>query len=410
MVLVRQLRIELNPQVSDLLYSVNSFSIDHFEMSSSEKSKVNDTSTTKSAEDDDPTTAIGNDKKIQETDAKHEEPSSSSGSTVHNLYNRFVTSFEQALGSIQDTSQKKQKLENLTLEGVAEYIKEKQLRNIVFMVGAGISTSAGIPDFRSPGTGLYDNLEKYNLPDPQAIFEIGFFKKNPEPFFTLARELFPEKLKPTPCHYFIRLMDEKGLMRRCYTQNIDSLEYISGIKTDKVVTAHGSHHTNTCLSCHKKYNVDWITAKLKDKNVPVPKCEVSGCDGVVKPDIVFFGESLPKRFFTCAISDFPKCDLLIIMGTSLVVQPFAGMVHEVGDDVPRLLINLTEAGRVSRVERAIGLPGLCYDEEENLRDVFWKGTCDDGAWKLAELLGWKSELKSLMEREWAKIDREKLGT
>lgn len=71
-------------------------------------------------------------------------------------------------------------------------------------------TAAGIPDFRSPETGLYHNLQKYNLPEPQAIFEINFFRQNPKPFFTLAKELFPGKFKPTVSHYFIRLLHEKG--------------------------------------------------------------------------------------------------------------------------------------------------------------------------------------------------------
>jgi NAD-dependent deacetylase sirtuin 2 len=71
------------------------------------------------------------------------------------------------------------------------------------MVGAGISTSAGVPDFRSPGSGLYDNLQKYNLPDPQAIFEINFFEKNPEPFYALCREIFPESLKVSRFFYLI---------------------------------------------------------------------------------------------------------------------------------------------------------------------------------------------------------------
>ena len=78
--------------------------------------------------------------------------------------------------------------------------------------------AAGIPDFRSPGSGLYHNLEKYKLPDPQAIFEIGFFRHTPQPFFTLAKELYPGSFKPTVCHYFIRLLNEKGLLRRHYTQ------------------------------------------------------------------------------------------------------------------------------------------------------------------------------------------------
>lgn len=196
---------------------------------------------------------------------KEAQSPTSSKSTLPNLLNRFVTSFEHALDSIKDIKEERPVIDNLTLEGIVDYINEKQPRNIIFMTGAGISTSAGIPDFRSPGTGLYDNLEKYNLPDPQAIFEIGFFRKNPEPFFALARELFPEKLKPTPVHYFIRMMDEKGLLRRVYTQNIDSLEFITGIHPEKIVTAHGSHHTSTCLKCKKKYDVNWITNKLKDK-------------------------------------------------------------------------------------------------------------------------------------------------
>jgi len=78
--------------------------------------------------------------------------------------------------------------------------------------------AAGIPDFRSPGSGLYHNLEKYNLPHPQAIFDIDYFRDNPKPFFVLAKELYPNFIKPTPCHYFIRLLHEKGLLLRHFTQ------------------------------------------------------------------------------------------------------------------------------------------------------------------------------------------------
>lgn len=79
-------------------------------------------------------------------------------------------------------------------------------------------TAAGIPDFRSPGSGLYDNLQKYNLPYPQAIFEINFFRENPKPFFVLAKELYPGVFKPTFGHYFIRMLQDKGLLLRHYTQ------------------------------------------------------------------------------------------------------------------------------------------------------------------------------------------------
>uniref|UniRef100_A0A915CC93 Deacetylase sirtuin-type domain-containing protein n=2 Tax=Parascaris univalens TaxID=6257 RepID=A0A915CC93_PARUN len=333
-----------------------------------------------------------------------EKKEESEGAKLPNLYDRFVTSFENALASIAGGDEKsKQKLSSLTIEGIAEYIRQGKAKNIIFMVGAGISTSAGIPDFRSPGTGLYENLEEYDLPDPMCIFEINYFAKHPEPFYILAKKLFPSTLKPTPCHYFIRMMDEKGLLLRCYTQNIDSLEFVANINTEKLVTAHGSHHTSTCLRCHEKYDLKWITEKINDSNTTVARCEK--CNGVVKPDIVFFGENLPKRFFNCAIADFPKCDLLIIMGTSLVVQPFAGMVNEVAGDVPRLLINLTEAGRSGLYEKALGLQGLCYGDKDNHRDVFWQGTCDEGALLLAELLGWKDELVAMIRKEWAAIDK-----
>uniref|UniRef100_A0AC35TG04 NAD-dependent protein deacetylase n=1 Tax=Rhabditophanes sp. KR3021 TaxID=114890 RepID=A0AC35TG04_9BILA len=293
-----------------------------------------------------------------------------------------------------------QKLPSLTLEGVAKFITETNPKNICFMVGAGISTSAGIPDFRSPGTGLYDNLEKYNLDDPQDIFDIDFFEENPEPFFTLAKELFPEGLKPTLCHYFIKLVEKKGLLKRCFTQNIDSLEYIAGISEEKVVAAHGSHNTSTCRGCGKKFDLDWITGHLNSKSL-VPHCDEDLCDGVVKPDIIFFGESLPRRFFLSAIEDAPVCDLLIIMGTSLVVQPFAQLAHEVSDDVPRLLINMTSAGKR---KRDMSEKALKYGEEGNIRDVFWQGTCDNGALELATLLGWKDDLNELISTEHERLE------
>lgn len=81
-----------------------------------------------------------------------------------------------------------------------------------------LSSAAGIPDFRSPGSGLYDNLEKYKLPNPMAIFEIDYFRQRPEAFFTLAKELYPGSFKPTPCHYFIKLLHQKNLLLRLFTQ------------------------------------------------------------------------------------------------------------------------------------------------------------------------------------------------
>jgi len=292
-------------------------------------------------------------------------------------------------------------LDSFSLEGVVRHIQAGNASKIIVMTGAGISTSAGIPDFRSPGTGLYENLKEYDLPHPQAIFEIGFFRTNPEPFFKLAKSLFPEKLKPSPCHYFLRLLHEKGMLLRTYTQNIDALEHVAGIPADRIVEAHGTFSTSHCTVCNEKYDLDWMQKKVATSLVP--RCEK--CEAVVKPDVVFFGEALPMRFFGLVPQDFSDCDLLLIMGTSLIVEPFASLTGRVGSRVPRLLINRDKAGKCDPLMARLGFgSGLEYDERNNYRDVFWQGSCDDGCIKFAELLGWGDELKELIKREWSKID------
>jgi NAD+-dependent protein deacetylase SIR2 len=131
------------------------------------------------------------------------------------------------------------------------YIKTKQPKNIVFCVGAGISTNSGIPDFRTPGTGLYSNLAALKLPYPEAVFSLQYFRQNPQPFYTLAETLYPGTYKPTLTHTFIRLMQEKGCLLKCFTQNIDTLERIAGVKPELIVEAHGSFATSRCIDCKK---------------------------------------------------------------------------------------------------------------------------------------------------------------
>ncbi|GCB79647.1 hypothetical protein scyTo_0016991 [Scyliorhinus torazame] len=299
-------------------------------------------------------------------------------------------------------------LDELSLDGVAKYILNKKCEKIICMVGAGISTSAGIPDFRSPGTGLYHNLQKYELPYPEAIFETGYFKQHPEPFFALAKELYPGQFKPTVCHYFMRMLRDKKLLLRCYTQNIDTLERVVGLKDEDLIEAHGTFYTSHCTNsvCRKQYNLEWMKTQIFTK--PLPKCEQ--CHSVVKPDIVFFGESLPQRFFATMESDFPKCDLLIIMGTSLQVQPFASLASRVSDTTPRLLINKEITRQGDPVMALLGLgASLDFDSEKAYRDVAYVGSCDDGCLALADLLGWKEELEDIVKKEHALIDGETKG-
>ncbi|KAI8486640.1 NAD-dependent protein deacetylase sirtuin-2 [Branchiostoma belcheri] len=289
----------------------------------------------------------------------------------------------EAAEAEEETPRPQQLLDEVTVEGIAKYIRDGKCRNIIVLTGAGISTSAGIPDFRSPGTGLYDNLQKYNLPSPQAIFEIGFFK-------------------PTWCHYFIKLLSLKGLLLRNFTQNIDTLERVAGVPAGAMVEAHGTFYTAHCLGeCRKEYTQEWVKEKVF--NDEVPRCPE--CDGVVKPDIVFFGEAMPAKFFPSVLADFPRCDLLIVMGTSLQVQPFASLVDRVPETCPRLLINREKCGQVDPIMRMLGFGGgMEFDSENNYRDVAWLGDCDDGCKALAELLGWKEELEELVHREHARIE------
>ncbi|XP_033165954.1 NAD-dependent protein deacetylase Sirt2 isoform X2 [Drosophila mauritiana] len=289
---------------------------------------------------------------------------------------------------------------DLSFDGFAEHWREHGFRKIVTMVGAGISTSAGIPDFRSPGSGLYSNLKKYELPHPTAIFDLDYFEKNPAPFFALAKELYPGSFIPTPAHYFIRLLNDKGLLQRHYTQNIDTLDRLTGLPEDKIIEAHGSFHTNHCIKCRKEYDMDWMKAEIFADRLP--KCQK--CKGVVKPDIVFFGENLPKRFYSSPDEDFEDCDLLIIMGTSLEVQPFASLVWRPGPRCIRLLINRDAVGQASSaLFMDPNTRSLLFDKPNNTRDVAFLGDCDAGVMALAKALGWDKELEQLITSERRKL-------
>ncbi|XP_071161601.1 NAD-dependent protein deacetylase sirtuin-2-like isoform X2 [Mytilus edulis] len=317
------------------------------------------------------------------TEQKEEEKKSA-------LFDAFAVSL-----GLKDEPKIESLLDTVDFNGIVKYIKDGKAKNIITMAGAGISTSAGIPDFRSPETGLYDNLQKYNLPEPTAVFSIDYFKENPEPFFMLARELWPGVFKPTTCHYFIRMLQEKGLLLRHFTQNIDTLESVAGLDPEVCVEAHGHFRTGHCIQCRAEYTQDWMKERIMKPSIP--KCEAEGCEGVVKPDIVFFGESLPHRFLQCMSEDFGKCDLLIIMGTSLLVQPFASLVNRTKENVPRMYINLENSCPPRKDKTGP------YSKANN-RDIFWQGTCDDGCMALAEALGWGEELKNLVTTEHAKID------
>lgn len=284
------------------------------------------------------------------------------------------------------------------IKSFAEYLKT--CKNVIVMSGAGISTTAGIPDFRSPEFGLYDKLSNYKLPHPTAVFSLDYFKRDPRPFYEIANELYPAlaKARPTKTHYFIKLLFDKGILLRHYTQNVDALDDLTGLPEDKIVQAHGHIKTGSCLKCSHKHSFEFMKGFVVNKEIP--KCE--SCGDVVKPDVVLFGESLPARFWKHLI-DFRRCDCLIICGTSLVVQPFAGLAGKVGSNVPRLLINRDEVGDPnmfgSFMTNLFGLDPKFDTSGSSRPDVFFKGDCDEGCAELAKLLGWEDDLNKLVEND-----------
>lgn len=267
------------------------------------------------------------------------------------------------------------------LEPITQDIRKGD-KKVTFFEGAGISTGAGIPDFRSPDTGLYSNLAKLNLPYAEAVFDIDYFKENPKAFYTLAHELYPGKFRPTKFHYLVRLFQEKNLLKRVYTQNIDTLERVAGIKDKYIVEAHGSFANNHCIDCSEEMSIDELKRQMFNKQVNdgIPTC--TKCKGYVKPDIVFFGEALPSRFFDLWDGDADDVDIAIVAGTSLTVYPFAALPSEVNQDTLRLLINNEVVGDFKTGKRK--------------SDVLVISDCDEAAAVLAKSLGWDEELDKLM--------------
>ncbi|KAJ3529232.1 hypothetical protein NMY22_g9076 [Coprinellus aureogranulatus] len=252
----------------------------------------------------------------------------------------------------------------------------KNARKILVLTGAGISVSCGIPDFRSRD-GLYAKLKErgeYELDDPQQMFDINYFKENPSVFYSFASQIYPANFKPSPCHEYIKHLEETGRLLRNYTQNIDTLEYKAGIQ--RVIQCHGSFATASCLNCRRKVpgkeieddilnqkvplcpvcNADapatapikkaskrkkgekeWEESESEDDHLPAPQYP----PGIMKPDITFFGEKLDDSFEKALQEDRDQVDLLLVMGTSLKVAPVADILSHIPHSVPQILINKT---------------------------------------------------------------------
>jgi len=182
----------------------------------------------------------------------------------------------------------------------------------VALTGAGISTPSGIPDFRSPGSGLWEKV------NPMLVASVFSFRLRPQAFYEWARPLAKKLLEaePNPAHLALAELEEMGLLKAVITQNIDNLHQRAGSK--RVLELHGNMRQATCLKCRKVVSTqDMIEQFLEGK---VPRCS---CGGLLKPNVVFFGEPLPRWVLLEAWGEAERCDLVLVVGSSLEVTPAA---------------------------------------------------------------------------------------
>jgi len=187
--------------------------------------------------------------------------------------------------------------------------------SIVFFGGAGVSTESGIPDYRSKD-GLYN--QKYNYP-PETMLSHEFFMSHTEEFFDFYRDkLVHPEAKPNITHIKLADLEKAGKVSAVVTQNVDGLHQMAG--SAKVDELHGSVHRNYCMDCHAFYDSQYILTAGR-----IPRCEK--CGGIVKPDVVLYGEGLDNGVISSAINHIAGADMLIVGGTSLAVYPAASFIN-----------------------------------------------------------------------------------
>lgn len=188
----------------------------------------------------------------------------------------------------------------------------RQAKSVVALTGAGISTPSGIPDFRSPESGVWDHV------DPLEVASIYALRHNPSAFFNWFRPLVATilKAKPNPAHYALASLEANGRLRAIITQNIDLLHTLAGSQT--VFEVHGSLRQATCLGCQAKVEGQPLLQTLVTTS-EIPRCV--HCGHILKPNVILFGELLPALTMYLAQQAARECDLMLVAGSSLEVAP-----------------------------------------------------------------------------------------
>jgi NAD-dependent deacetylase len=198
-------------------------------------------------------------------------------------------------------------------ERLAELIRGS--RCTVALTGAGVSVPSGIPDFRTPETGLWANV------DPMEVAHIDVFERDPARFWSYYRPRFHElgDKQPNGAHRALAELERRGLIEGVITQNIDRLHRAGG--SENVVEVHGSIETSSCTRCAAAFEIDEVDALFDAEGVAV----CSTCGGAVKPDVVLFGELLPESAMVRARDLAERAELMLCVGSSLAVHPVAGL-------------------------------------------------------------------------------------
>ena len=213
------------------------------------------------------------------------------------------------------------------LEHAAELFRNA--KRIVALTGAGVSTPSGIPDFRSEGTGLWSSDE------PMEVASLNTFRTHPERFFNwfrpLAKLMF--HAMPNPAHEALNALEQPGREITIVTQNIDGLHQKAGSK--HVIEMHGTLSTLSCTGCFKKFEAgDFLHSFIEHGTIPL----CTNCNGVLKPDVILFGEQLPRSAWMEAQNAVRQCDLMVVVGSSLEVLPVAGLPVQAVDRGAHLIV------------------------------------------------------------------------
>jgi len=218
-------------------------------------------------------------------------------------------------------------------ERVADLIINAQ--RVVVFTGAGISTESGIPDFRSPG-GIWERFDPDDFIYQKFVSDLGARRKQ----WQMLREGgLATEAKPNPAHYAIAELDRLGKLDCVITQNVDNLHQKAGVPADRVFELHGNMQWAVCLSCGRRYPFEQVRLRL-DKGEETPDCEA--CHGILKPSVVLFGESLPEKVLKEATFRSYNCDLVMVIGSTLIVYPAAYMpVYAVDSGAKLVIINLS---------------------------------------------------------------------